>query len=95
MKTEPKIRLSGYIDVPAVDLAVFKGALPAHIRLSRAEPGCEHFSISPVPGIAGRFAVEETFQSQAAFELHTARTRKSDWWQKTRHIPRNLKITGE
>ena len=37
-----------------------RAALPDHIRLSRAEPGCEHFEIEEsAPGV---FSVEERFE---------------------------------
>jgi quinol monooxygenase YgiN len=87
-----KIHIRGHIDVPAADLAMFEAALKRHVHLSRAEPGCEQFTILPVENHPGRFAVTEVFRDQAAFDAHTARTRASDWWQATCHIPRHLRV---
>ncbi len=89
----PKIHLSGHVDVPVNDLAMFETAVAEHIRLSRAENGCEHFDIVPEGQIAGRFAVTEVFTNRAAFDSHTARTRASSWWEATKHIPRNIDLS--
>jgi len=44
-----KIRLTGHLDVPADRFAGIRAALPEHIRLTRAEPGCEVFEVTPSP----------------------------------------------
>ena len=42
-----KVHLNGYIDVPKNRLAAVQEALPVHIELTRAEAGCESFSVAP------------------------------------------------
>jgi len=86
------VHICGHIDVPSGDLAMFETALKIHVLASRAEPGCLRFSITASPDVAGRFLVDEVFRDQAAFDVHTARTRASDWWQATGHIPRHLSV---
>ncbi|MEM9498031.1 MAG: antibiotic biosynthesis monooxygenase [Pseudomonadota bacterium] len=82
------VTLKGVIRCGASDAEIIRAALPEHIRLSRAEPGCELFDISETePGV---FAVQERFVDAAAFEAHTARTRASEWWRLTGHIPRDI-----
>ena len=77
--TGPKIRLTGHIDVPEARRAAVAEALPAHIRLTRAEPGCLSFEVTPDPKVAGRWRVAELFADRAAFDAHQARTAASDW----------------
>ena len=47
--TAPRIRLSGHIDVPHERRAAVAEALPEHVRLTRAEPGCLRFEVTPDP----------------------------------------------
>lgn len=86
------VRLSGTLSCEAEDARVVRDALPEHIRLSRAEPGCLHFDVTETaPGV---FSVSEEFTDQAAFEAHQTRTRASAWWAATSHIPRDFKVSG-
>ena len=82
------ITLTGYIDVPADRLEEVSAALPAHIALTRAEPGCLSFEVTPHPTVPGRFDVAERFTDRAAFDAHQARTRVSDWAGVTAGLPR-------
>lgn len=86
------ILLTGHIDVPADRLAAVTAALPEHIRLTRAEPGCLSFDVTPDPKVDGRFNVRETFASRAAFDAHQDRMRASDWGRITAGIPRAYEL---
>ncbi len=93
---EEKLYLTGYIDVPADRLDAVTEALPLHIELTLAEPGCISFEIEPSNSVPGRFMVSEVFKNQAAFEAHQIRNRSSAWFKVTEGIPRNFSIkTGE
>ncbi len=87
------IELTGYIDVPATRREAVTGALPRHIALTRAEPGCLSFAVTPDPTQPGRFIVAERFTDRAAFDAHQARTRDSDWAKVTQDIPRHYQVT--
>ena len=82
------IRLSGHLDVPLDRIEAVMAALPAHIRLTRAEPGCLRFDVTPHPAMPGRLVVRELFASRAAFEAHRERIRASHWERVTSGIPR-------
>jgi quinol monooxygenase YgiN len=90
--TDTRIFLDGYIDVPPDRLDAVTAALPAHIALTRAEPGCLSFSVEPDADIAGRFTVSEVFIDQAAFDAHQDRMRSSEWFAVTKGIPRDYVI---
>ncbi len=85
-----KIRLSGYIEVPSDRLRAVRDALGEHIRLTRAEPGCVRFDVTPCTG--GRFEVAELFVNRVAFEAHQARTAASDWAVVTAGLKRSYAI---
>jgi len=86
------ICLSGILTCSEDDARIVRDALPEHIRLSRAEPGCIRFEVTETaPGV---FSVSEEFTDQAAFDAHQTRTRASAWWEKTGHIPRDFKVSG-
>ena len=91
--TAPQIRLTGHIDVPSDRQKAVAAALPAHIALTRAEPGCLSFEVTPDPAISGRYLVAELFTDQAAFEAHQTRASASDWATVTAGIPRHYQIT--
>lgn len=84
------VTLTGTLTAGAEAPAV-RAALPEHIRLSRAEPGCLQFDVTEEPG--GVFRITERFADRAAFDAHQARTRASDWWRITAHLPRNYTLT--
>lgn len=62
-----------------------------HIALTRAEPGCLSFDISPTDD-PFTFEVMEAFRDRAAFDAHQARTRDSAWFTATRGILRDFRI---
>ncbi|MEX0287088.1 MAG: putative quinol monooxygenase [Paracoccaceae bacterium] len=90
-----KVYLRGYITVPAGRLEQVRAAVPKHIALTRAEPGCLSFEVDEDADIAGRFNVSETFENQAAFDAHQERTKASSWFEVTEGIPREYTITSE
>ncbi|WP_422049648.1 putative quinol monooxygenase [Shimia sp.] len=91
--TAPMIRLTGHIDVPSDRREAVAAALPVHITLTRAEPGCLSFDVTQDPVIAGRYNVSELFVDQASFGAHQARASASDWATVTAGIPRHYQIT--
>lgn len=93
--SEARVFLKGHIAVPADRLAQVRAALPEHIALTRAEPGCLSFEVEEDADVPGRFKVSETFESQAAFDAHQARTKASAWFEVTKGIPRDYEISTE
>lgn len=87
-----RIRLTGHIDVPADRLTAVTEALPTHIALTRAEPGCLSFEVTADPAIKGRFNVAELFVDRAAFDAHQTRAKASYWATITDGIPRHYEI---
>ncbi|MEM7430042.1 MAG: antibiotic biosynthesis monooxygenase [Pseudomonadota bacterium] len=91
----PRVSLKGHIDVPPDRLEAVAEALPLHIELSRAEPGCIFFNVDPCPAVPGRFLVSESFVDRRSFDAHQTRTRASAWATVTAGIPREYEITEE
>ncbi|MBW4974912.1 antibiotic biosynthesis monooxygenase [Roseovarius mucosus] len=87
------ISLTGQMICPSDDLEVTRAALTEHIRLSRAEQGCLSFDVTETA--PGEFSVSERFVDRAAFDAHQTRTRASEWWRVTSHMPRHFEITEE
>ncbi|WP_240482054.1 putative quinol monooxygenase [Ruegeria marisrubri] len=88
-----QIVLTGHMDVPPDRIDAVMAALPDHIALTRAEPGCLSFEVKPAPGLPGRLVVSERFQSRADFEAHQARIKGSHWAAVTRGIARHYKVS--
>lgn len=87
-----RVRLTGTLTCEPDDAQTVRDALPEHVRLSRAEPGCLRFDVTETaPGV---FTVSEEFTNRTAFDAHQTRTRASAWWAATGHIPRNFQVTG-
>lgn len=74
------------------DVMIVRRHLPQHIELTRAEPGCLRFDVqqSDDPLV---WTVSEEFVSQAAFDMHQARVRASDWGRATAGIKRDYVIS--
>ena len=87
------VHLAGHIDVPKDRLKAVTTALADHIALTRAEPGCLSFDVTPCPDVKGRFLVSETFQNRAAFDAHQSRTKTSPWAKITAGLPRDYTVT--
>ncbi|RYH03413.1 antibiotic biosynthesis monooxygenase [Salipiger sp. IMCC34102] len=87
------IHLTGALTCPPERLEAVRAALPGHIALTRAEPGCLSFEVTETtPGI---FTVHERFADRAAFDTHQARTTASDWGRITEGLPRDYSVTEE
>jgi len=89
---EGKIYLSGYLDVPENRREAVADALPHHIELTRAEPGCLSFEVVLSDDIPGRYLVSEVFTNEEAFDAHQGRMKSSHWFAVTQGIPRNYNI---
>lgn len=93
MSKTPNIILTGHIDVPKDRIDAIRAALPAHIELTRAEPGCLSFLVIEDRCHPGRFNVSERFTDRAAFNAHQERMKASDWAKITAGIPRRYTVT--
>lgn len=86
------IRLRGQLICMTEDEAqAVRQHLPRHIALTRAEPGCLVFDVSPTddPMV---WEVMEAFRDRASFDAHQARTRDSAWFAATRGILRDFRM---
>jgi len=91
---ERRVRLSGRLICRNPDeAATVARLLPAHIALTRAEPGCISFAVerSDDPLI---WNVEELFSDADTFRAHQARAATSEWGRATRDIARDYGISG-
>lgn len=77
----------------AAEADAVRRALPLHIRLTRAEPGCLSFEVAETADPLV-WTVEECFRDRAAFDAHQTRTRASAWWAATSAILRDYRLTG-
>jgi quinol monooxygenase YgiN len=91
----PRIKLSGYLDIPSESWDKILEALEIHIALTRAEAGCIYFNVDPSKDIPFRLNVSEMFVDQAAFDAHQARNKPSDWAKKSAGIPRHFEISED
>jgi quinol monooxygenase YgiN len=87
------IRLTGTLTCAPAEVETVRAALPEHIRLSRAEPGCLAFDVTETA--PGEFSVSERFVDRSAFDAHQTRTRASDWWRVTAYMHRHFEISEE
>lgn len=71
---------------------IVRDYLPEHIRLTRAEPGCELFEVTQGddPMV---WNLNERFASRDDFEAHQARTKASAWGRATQGITRDFRIS--
>ena len=87
------ITLSGQLICTDDDEArIVRTHLPEHIRLTRAEPGCLSFEVTPTDDPLV-WQVDEVFSTQADFDAHQARTAASDWGRASKGIRRDFKIS--
>ncbi|MEM8653894.1 MAG: antibiotic biosynthesis monooxygenase [Pseudomonadota bacterium] len=75
------------------EAARVRAALPDHLRLTRAEPGCLRFDVDPTDDPLV-WSVSEEFTDPGAFEAHRARAATSDWARATAGIERDYTIKG-
>ena len=86
------IRLRGHLDCTTEEeVQAIRAHHQAHLALSRAEPGCLTFDITPTddPMV---WEVMEAFRTRADFDAHQARTRESAWFAATRSILRDFRV---
>lgn len=89
------IHLTGTLScATSEDAALVARLLPEHIRLTRAEPGCLGFTVTPLPdGLS--WAVDERFSDRPAFTAHQARAAGSAWGRETAHVARDYRISED
>ncbi|MGC9419484.1 MAG: putative quinol monooxygenase [Rhodovulum sp.] len=86
--------LSGYFLAPPAHLEAIRGALPEHIQLTRAEPGCLCFDVTEDTEQPGRFNVYEEFADAEALRAHRRRCDASAWGWIARDADRRYTVTG-
>lgn len=67
--------------------------LPAHVALTRLEPGCLSFEVE-VTADPLVWKVSEIFTDSARFRAHQDRVAASDWGKATAQIERRYDISG-
>ena len=75
----------------AAEAELVRALLPEHVRLTRAEPGCELFEVEELPGTT-IWTVTERFADRAAFEAHQSRRRTATGAASTRPIRREIDV---
>ena len=86
------VRLRGQLICMTQDeVAAVRQHLSDHIALTRAEPGCLTFEVTPTddPMV---YEVMEAFRDRPSFDAHQARTRDSAWFAATRGILRDFRV---
>ena len=89
-----KVTLTGYICVPEADLQQVLAALPEHVKLTKAEIGCKHFSVEQRKDDPYVFDVDEAFVDAEAFRLHQERVAESHWGRVTVNVQRHYQVEG-
>ncbi|WP_373357081.1 putative quinol monooxygenase [Pseudoroseicyclus sp. CXY001] len=88
------VRLQGrLICAGEAEAALVRAALPEHIRLSRAEPGCLHFEVTPTDDPLV-WQVKEVFTDAAAFSAHQARSEATPWAEAAKGVGGEFEVTG-
>ncbi len=86
------IRLRGHlVCVTEDEVAAVHANLASHTALTRAEPGCLSFEVTPTDDPM-LFEVMETFRTSDDFNIHQTRTRSSAWFEATRSILRDFRV---
>ncbi|MFB2597488.1 putative quinol monooxygenase [Herbiconiux sp. P17] len=87
-----EVRLGGYLVCASQDEArIVTEHLPEHVALTRGEPGCLAFDVTPTDDpLAWR--VDERFHDEAAFAAHQARAAESNWGRATAGIERRYSV---
>lgn len=89
-----RVRLRGRLICTDDDqVRIIEQELPRHVELTRAEDGCDEFSVEP-SGEAGVWMVQERFRDAEAFAAHQARVAASAWGRETAGIRRDYEIDG-
>jgi quinol monooxygenase YgiN len=84
----PRIRLIGRLEMTPERRDAVLAALPAHIALTRREPGCLDFEVSEDLEDPLRLTVSELFASREAFDAHQQRAASSAWADASRGLKR-------
>lgn len=85
------VALTGRLICTSADQAArVRAHLAEHIRLTRAEPGCLHFTVVPLDDLV--WQVDERFTDRAAFAAHQARAAASAWAAATADIARDYRL---
>ncbi len=88
-----RVKLVGYLDVPADRWDEILIALETHIEMTRAEPGCIEFNVSPCSDVQHRLLVAEFFNDQSSFDAHQKRASSSDWAVVSAGLDRHYEIS--
>ncbi|UOA31648.1 hypothetical protein DSM110093_01419 [Sulfitobacter sp. DSM 110093] len=89
-----KVVLSGHLRCATrAEADRVRAGLDAHLRLTRAEPGCLRFDVTPTDDPLV-WQVTELFTDRTAFDAHQARAAASDWATLTAGITRDYQITS-
>lgn len=88
------LTLTGHIKVPLTDLDAVRAGLPAHIALTRAEPGCLNFDVEVDAYAPAIFHVNEEFADSVSYIHHQERVRDSSWGAITKNVERHYEIKG-
>ena len=75
------------------EVAIVVQHLDRHVTLTRAEPGCVSFGVTPT-GDPLVWQVDEHFSDPDAFRLHQDRVAGSIWGRATAGIERRYTIVG-
>ena len=88
-----EVRLSGQLVCHTEEQgAIVRDHMPAHIWLTRAEPGCRSFNVT-MTSDSMMWQVEERFEHAAAFEAHQQCVAGSAWGHATSGIERRYSVT--
>lgn len=89
-----EVRLSGQLICADQDeIQLVAQHLPSHVELTRQEPGCLLFEVSPTED-SMIWQVEEVFRDAAAFGAHQQRVAQSEWGRATAKIHRDYTVSG-
>jgi quinol monooxygenase YgiN len=89
-----EVRLTGELRCADADEArLVAEHLPAHVALTRAEPGCLSFEVTPTADPLV-WTVAERFADEHAFRAHQARVAASEWGRRTAGIERRYSVEG-
>lgn len=84
-----KVILKGFIIIPMDNKQEILTAFDEHIKLTKQEVGCITFDITPDNICQDKYWVYEEFVDKAAFKLHQARVRSSDWGKVSVNVQRH------
>lgn len=84
------VKLVGTLALPDARRAAVIDALPDHIRLTRAEPGCLRFDVDIQQC---QLFVDELFVDEAALHAHQDRIRGTHWESVSAGLKRDYTVT--